>query len=566
MRTLRDRPLSSTAATRLLRSLRRATNRHPDLLALAALLGATFAVAVFVVNFSGPPFEDAAMLMRYAENLGSGHGFVWNTGEPPVDGATDFLFMTTVAGMIRLGVPTGRAVRVLGLGSHVVTVLLVYLVNRRIWKARVLVSLLVALYLAVGAGLWYVASYFGTTFFAMFASLAWATGLLLMHAQSPRTLWIWTFAVCSLIAGLTRPEGALLALFIMGAIILVKGWRRSIPIVQIFVVVMLLGGGAYFAWHWSHFGHPLPNPYYKKGGGLLHPDSFWESMRYLIRFAGPFGLAFLLGLRRRGKRLETLAHALPLLAFAAVFILVSNETNFGGRFQYALWPMVLLSFFPLVRDLRQEGWSGRPAAFDRVGRAVWLVAGLAVCAALLMYAASQACTLTVQQRSCGIAYEADGRYEAAKMLAAYRDQGYVLATSEAGLLPLYSGWKTIDTWGLNDPQIARHGEVTEEYLDKFRPHLIVFHAYFSPLVPPRNNPRDLSNAWHRMTLTLKEYAESHDYLLAAAFGDSPYEAHYYYVRTDFPESGKIARQLSRLRNYSWYASGKKAINYAQFGP
>jgi arabinofuranosyltransferase len=501
------------------------------------------------------------MLMRYAENFAGGHGFVWNTGGPPVDGATDFLFMTTVAGLIKLGMPTGRAVRLLGLGAHIATVLLVYGVNRRMWNAGVLASLLTALYLAVGTGLWYVAAYFGTTFFAL------SIGLLLMHAESPGRLWIWIFSVCCLLAGLIRPEGALLSLFIMASIICFRGWRGSNQIVRTFIAVMLLGGGAYFTWHWNYFGHPLPNPYYKKGGGLLHWDSFWESLRYLIRFAGPFGLAFILGLRRRGKRLETLAHVVPLLAFAALFILISNETNFGGRFQYALWPMALLSFYPLVRGLPQEeAWSRKPDSLDQVGRAAWILAGLTVCTVLLLYAASQACTLTVQQRSCGIAYEADGRYDVARMLAEYRGRGYVLATSEAGLLPLYSGWKTIDTWGLNDPWIALNGEITFEYLDEFRPQVIVFHAYFSPLVPPRTNPNDLANAWHRMTLTLKEYAESRDYLLAAAFGDSPYESHYYYVRSDFPESARIARQLARLRSYTWYASGKKAINYAQFGP
>ena len=32
------------------------------------------------------------MLLRYAEHLAAGHGIVWNLGDPPVDGATDFLY------------------------------------------------------------------------------------------------------------------------------------------------------------------------------------------------------------------------------------------------------------------------------------------------------------------------------------------------------------------------------------------------------------------------------------------------------------------------------------------
>jgi hypothetical protein len=514
------------------------------------------------VDFGGPPFEDAAMLMRYAENLAGGHGIVWNVGESPVDGATDFLFMTAVAVLIKAGLPIGRSVRVLGLGAHFLTVLLVFWANRRIWKAGVTASFITALYLAVGTGLWYVAAYFGTPFFALSAALTWTLALLLMQPDEPSKWTAWGFAISGLITGLIRPEGVLLSALMLLSVVLVRGWRPSQRIVLIFASVMLMLGGIYFAWHWSYFGHPLPNPYYKKGAGPLHWDSFWESLSYLVRFAGPFGFAFILALRSGRTLRQAAAFSALLFFFAASFILVSNETNFGGRFQYALWPVALLSYYPLVKGFLSEAGLTWPPASQRMPRAAWFLASLALAYAVLSYGAGQACRLTAQQRSCGIAYEADGRYDVAKLLAEYRGKGYVVATSEAGLIPLYSGWTAVDAWGLNDAWIARHGEVTAEYLDTYRPHVIVFHAYFSPLVPARTSEKDLAHDWHRMTLTLQRYAESHGYLLAAAFGDSPYESHYYYVRSDFPDSAKIARDISKLRSYYWYATGKKAINYA----
>ena len=69
-----------------------------------------------------------------------------------------------------------------------------------------------------------------------------------------------------------------------------------------------------------------------------------------------------------------------------------------------------------------------------------------------------------------------------------------------------------------------------------------------------------------MTITLKDYAERHGYILAAAFGDSPYESHYYYVRSDFVDSNRMIRDISTMKNYYWYASGRKAINYANLQP
>ena len=47
--------------------------------------------------------------------------------------------------------------------------------------------------------------------------------------------------------------------------------------------------------------------------------------------------------------------------------------------------------------------------------------------------------------SVGITYAKDGRYDVAVMLSKYADRHYTIATTEAGLLPLYSGWRAIDT-------------------------------------------------------------------------------------------------------------------------
>ena len=63
------------------------------------------------------------------------------------------------------------------------------------------------------------------------------------------------------------------------------------------------------------------------------------------------------------------------------------------------------------------------------------------------------------------------------------------SAGEAGQLPLYSEWRVVDTWGLNDPWIAHNGAITDSYLDRQKPHLIMFHASFSPIVPAIQNQR-----------------------------------------------------------------------------
>src|SRR5258708_11376964 len=273
------------------------------------------------------------MLMRYADHLAHGYGIVWNIGEHPVDGATDFLFTVASAFLIKLGVPIGRSVRTIGFSSHILTVLLVYGFNRRIWKAGIFIAFVTALYLAVGTGLSYVAAFFGTPFFALLATITWSLALLSIQAERVSLPLALSFALAGLLTGLTRPEGVILAGLMMVSIVVLKSWRASDRLLILFLLVFGVLGGMYFLWRWNYFGYPLPNPFYKKGARILHWGSLSESLTNLVRFGGPFLLAFVLAVRSRVTTRQMFAFLIPLIGFAVAFILISNETNFGGRFQ-----------------------------------------------------------------------------------------------------------------------------------------------------------------------------------------------------------------------------------------
>jgi len=544
-----------------------------DLLISLLLVASTVYYAARYVDFSIPPFEDAAMLMRYAQHLADGHGIVWNVGQHPVDGATDFLFMAVSAAFIKLGLTVGQSVRGIGFVSHLLTVLLIYWTNRRVNNANIPLSLLSGLYLAVGTGLSYVSAYFGTPFFALAAATTWTLALILIQKENPRFWLILAFALSGLVTGLIRPEGVILASLMLIAVIVMRMaddsplsfWERArvrgvFSIIVTFGIVFLLLGGAYFLWRWNYFGYPLPNPFYKKGDSGLHWDSYNNSLLNLLRLCLPMAFAFILGFRSREMTKQTIAYLIPILGFAAAFVLISDEMNFGARFQYALVPIALMSWTPLVRGLsfsKQDQLSGRE-------RSVYFIALMAVSVGLIYYSWYQNCFLTSYQQTCARPYERDGRYDMGKILAEYRGKGYVIATTEAGLLPYYSGWDAIDTWGLNDQFIAHNGKLTAEYLDRYKPEIIMFHDYYSPLVPPKLTEANLAQRWFGMTITMKEYAESNGYVLAAIFGDSPYDTHYYYVRKDFADSKHLIEQISTMKKYYWPMTGKKSINYAKY--
>ncbi len=540
----------------------------PDLLISLLLIASTLYYASRYVDFSIPPFEDAAMLMRYAQHLAQGYGIVWNIGEHPVDGATDFLFMVASAAFIKLGLTVGQSIRGIGFISHILTVLIVYWTNRRVNNANIPFSFLSGLYLVVGTGLSYVAAFFGTPFFALAAASTWILGLILIKQESPRFWLILAFAISGLVTGLIRPEGVILAALMLLSVVILRGLKNSISIIAIFGGVFLLLGGAYFLWRWNYFGYPLPNPFYKKGDGGWHWATFDSSLLNTLRLCLPVLFAFIYALRSKETTKTALAYLIPILGFAAAFGMISDEMNYGARFQYALVPIALMSWTQLVRRVRLDVLSSLyrdPSQQNQIPvreRNVTFIALIALSASLIYYSWFQNCSLTSYQQTCTTAYEQDGRYDMGKLLAEYRGKGYVIATTEAGLLPYYSGWTAIDTWGLNDQFIAHNGGLTVDYLDKYKPHIIMFHDYYSPLVPPKLTDANLKQRWFSMTILMKDYAEANGYVLAAIFGDSPYDTHYYYVRSDFEDSKRLVEQISKMTRYAYPTTGKKSINYA----
>ena len=530
----------------------------PDILISILLLAATLYYAFNYINFDIPPFEDAAMIMRYSQHLAGGHGIVWNMGEHPVDGATDFLFMVAAAGLIKLGLTVGQSVRGIGFLSHLLTVLIIYWSNRRIHNGNIPFSFLSGLYIAVGTGLSYVSAYFGTPFFALAAASTWTLGLLLIKEENPRWWLSLAFALSGLVTGLIRPEGVILASLMLLAIIVMRGFKRSVSIIVIFGIVFLTLGGSYFLWRWNYFGYPLPNPFYKKGEGGWSWGTFDASMLNLLRLSLPMVFAFILGFRSKETAKQTITYMIPIFGFAAAFGLISDEMNYGARFQYATVPLMLLSWIPLVRGFKFD-WLNQLQVRERV---VYFVALFGLAAGLVYYSWFQNCFLTSYQQACDRPYERDGRLEMGQMLSEFRDKGYVIAVTEAGLLPYYSGWNAIDTWGLNDQFIAHNDSITVEYLDKYKPEVIMFHDYYSPLVPPKLTDANLAQRWFSMTILLKTYAEEHGYILAAVFGDSPYDTHYYYVKPDFEDSSRLVNRISEFRDYFYPTTGKRSINYA----
>ena len=504
-----------------------------DVLSIATVLLGTAAYALHQYDFSLPPFEDAAMLMRYAQHVAAGYGIVWNVGAHPVDGATDFLYLLVLAAVVKAGAGLEAAVRGLGMAAHLLNAAAIYLAIRRLHQGGRWAALLSSAYFALGPGLGLIAAYFGNAFFVLCVTLTWIMVTQLATAPSRRTEWL--FALSALGMGLVRPEGVLLAAFMLLALLWLRGLRATRSTLITCALVFGVGGGAYFAWHWWYFGYPLPNPFYIKSGGILHARSLLDAVENTLALCLPFTPAFAVGLLRRETRRAAIFALIPVAGFAAVWLLVSDEINYLMRFQYPVLPIVLIAWVPLVRGLHGPA---RPVLRYALAASA---GGLALLYMVYLFGSAN--------------YGPDGRYEVALRLSPFAGRGYTLATTEAGLLPLYSGWNAVDSWGLNDQWVAHHDVITGDYLDSYQPALIMLHRF----TPSESDAR--SQRWQAMVAALTAYAKQHRYVLAASFGEKADDTHDYYVRADLPERDALIGQI-RSSDYAWYFSGRPSRNFA----
>jgi arabinofuranosyltransferase len=506
-----------------------------DIIAVLLLLGLSALVAA-TVRFNLSPFEDAAMLMRYAQNLADGHGLVWNPGEKPVDGATDFLFTIMVAGLTALGTPVEIAARVISMASWLTTTMIVYITARSLHRAPIVISFMAASAIVVSTASLYISAGFGSPFFGLWVSTTICLAFYLRNRPDRRVI-AGLFGLSWLMLGLTRPEGVLLGTFIALALVVDSGWASARRMLSIPLLVMVVLGGAYFIWHWIYFSYPLPNPFYKKGGASLHIDGLLAALRAGAMFATPFGLVWLFAVADKTHRKIAWFTAIPTVLFTMSWVLLSSETNFAARFQYPVAVLVAQSWPALVNAHGVRGLIDAARFNCSFPGNTTKVLSLTV---LVIMLASPA--IFYYQRNSLESAPDDHRSVVGALMAPFASRGYVVATTEAGLIPLKSGWKALDTWGLNNQQIAHRGHLSYADLDAARPTVIFYHAPFSPGFTPIPDPV-LGQDWTDMVVLLQQWASDNRYERVRTVGKLGGGTWNIWVRPGEPDSVELAQRL-----------------------
>ncbi|MCU1499114.1 MAG: hypothetical protein JWM47_3067 [Acidimicrobiales bacterium] len=498
------------------------TNRidRGDLPGLALLVIVALAL-LFAATRGGRPDEDAAMLMRYAVNFADGHGVAYNASQAPVDGATDLLVVPLAAGPIAAGMSPPAAFALVEGAAVLATVVLLYAVARR-WGASRGVAVAVPLFVLTGRVVHYVHLGYAAPVFGLAVLVLWILVERTRRAATDRR-WGYAMVAAGVVAGLVRPEGfAFLAMaFVSLLISLPTARRRDLlgPLGAAVVAVALV-----VAARWAYFGYPLPNPYYVKGDGAVYGRSLKFAVVWTVVLAWPALAVLAVGLTVRASRRLALAQVLPMAAVTGMWLLLSNATNRFGRFQYggsmlayAGAVVILPGLLAVLSTVERPGDRRRRAAMG------WSVAAVALCG----LAVQSVALAPVLGRRPATPHDSIGR-----ALAAFDAGDRVLLTSEAGNIPLLSGWHTVDAYGLNDAAIAHAGGIDRARIASERPDVIVVHG----------NPVS-GWGWGPMVGQLRGYAEANGYLLAAPHaGGKPFmrdDEWAVYVRADAPDADRI---------------------------
>jgi hypothetical protein len=218
---------------------------------------------------------------------------VWNAGEPPVEGYTNFLWVIFNSFGLLIGLQPEFVSRLIGILSGIIAIVYIYFAGKKFAGFNPTVSLLPCLLLAVsGPYATWASSGMETNLFTLLLFAGLYHNIKYQFVQKINSV-IYSF-IFLLLATLTRPEGfgIFLILFFITFLVGIRTEKthRIRPVLLAALFFYLIPFTIYFIWRATYFGYLLPNTYYAKTGG-----GFNQIIRGLKYFYF-FGLHFLLPL------------------------------------------------------------------------------------------------------------------------------------------------------------------------------------------------------------------------------------------------------------------------------
>jgi hypothetical protein len=433
---------------------------HGD--AVAAALAASFMLTLLHA-LAGYMVDDSFITFRYSRHVAEGLGVVWNPGEPPVEGYSNFLWMLIAAAGLKLGLDPLLAVRAVALSCYALSAAWVYRLARRLAGSALAGRAALLAFAAMPAfALW--------TLSGLETISAVLLGLLLLDAfavEGERPGLPWRTSVWAVLLVLSRPEAPLFLVLATVPVLIAGSWpqRAAIGRVVLLVAPCVL---IYYGWKWRTFGTVIPNTASAKARPLA---GMVIAIDFLV-------LVFpvLIGWLARAGRGRTWTLEQQIMCLTIGFLLVGTSVAPQVAHDYRFFLPVLAPLLALAGAYIAE----IAKVPETPARERWRAALLAITLAYL-FAPLFGVKVYADHEAAG--YRTAHIPLAATLRANFSDSD-LLAASDCGIIPYVSGMKTLDLWGLTDRRIATRGFSTD-YVMAQHPDAIVLHSLRADTFQPR---------------------------------------------------------------------------------
>ena len=449
---------------------------------LAAFVATAACWALLRKRIGDFPFDDTFITLRYAENLAL-HGHLSFNLDDRVDGYSSPLWTIVLAAIIRCD----------GNGEHAAISLSLVFGLLGVWGSGLLA-------LRLGASRWaaFLVAMTGTctmTGWAVWSAPGMETplvglcavALLAVYADPASSPWL--RCVCLIVTAAARPEGAVLVLGGLAAEaarLRASGSteRHRITVALATTTIVLVVG---FAVHWMYYGHPLPNTFYAKLSGVhALRRGINDAGRFLVTHGVGFGaIGALILVARRSP--ATIAALMFLAWLGASLVAYASAGGDYMEFDRFYQPLV-----PACFAMSAAGLSGLFRRREDV-RSSLASYGLYIVVAVLFVIDGQRTSKNVWGDNRGIA--AAATYAklwrgAAGALAANYPPSTSISIRAAGVIPYITRFRSFDTLGLNNAEVAAHPGIVREndpghskeasisQVVAWRPDLIINHPMF----------------------------------------------------------------------------------------
>lgn len=396
--------------------------------------------------------EDAFISYRYAKNFAEGYGFVYNPGEAPVEGYTNALW-TYILGISALF-------------THNIPFISITL-NLVCW--------LLALWVSRGLFNGILGRKWGLAALAMMAFHPFLVPDILNGMETALNVLLWASAL-NVAARITQPQkvrssdlvwlGVMATLAILNRLdnVLFVGsiyvfifihlkthkqltTKNLLPFISIPILIL----GSWAIWKLSFYGEVLPNTFYAKAvSGSLRNGVFYILAFFLFSGYWAFEIPVVFFYRKFAHKITRWElFAIALIAIWWTYLGLVGGDYMGFRMMAPLFPAMLLAGLGRLSRMKIPDFLkyGMPALY-MAGNLLFFLDG-----------GKHIPTGFIQVRQPGNIYLKGNPWridDAKEIKAALGDDSTIyMATGAAGILPYFTGFRTLDMSGLNDRQIAR---------------------------------------------------------------------------------------------------------------